>query len=229
MMHPREGEPGASDPAASTGESDMALEIIGAGLGRTGTYSLRLAIEQLGFAPCFHMEEVAKNMPVQLPLWTAALDGAADWNTIYAGYRSAVDWPTAAFYKELYAAYPEARFILGVRDPHTWAESFEATIHRLTFRTEDPPEAFREWLAMVRRVIARTPIPADTDLEGLAAAFRAHTEAVKATIPADQLLVYDIKEGWAPLCAFLDRPVPDAPFPRTNDRSEFWALIESLR
>ncbi|WP_226574540.1 sulfotransferase family protein [Acuticoccus sediminis] len=206
----------------------MPLHVIGVGLGRTGTYSLRIALETLGFGPCFHMEEVARNLPVQLPLWNDVMDGKPDWPTIYAGYESAVDWPTACFYRELNAAYPDARFILGVRDPRSWAESFGETIHKITFDADAPPERFREWLAMVRRVILRSGIPADADKDALAAAFVAHNDAVKAAIPADRLLVYAVKDGWEPLCAFLGLPVPKEPFPRTNNREEFWDLIKSL-
>lgn len=206
----------------------MGLRIIGAGLGRTGTYSLRLAIQDLGFGPCFHMEEVAKNLPVQLPLWEAALDGNADWAAIYDGYDSAVDWPTARFYRELHTAYPDAKFVLGVRDPRTWAESFSETIHKLTFRTDDPPPQFRGWLAMTARLIRQNGIPPDGSVKELETAFVEHCEGVKAAIPADRLLVHDVKEGWEPLCAFLSVPVPEAPFPHTNDRSGFWRLVESV-
>src|SRR5438552_1133407 len=102
----------------------MTLKIIGAGVGRTGTYSLRSAINQLGLGPSHHMEEVMQHMPVQLPLWQAAVKGKADWAAIYKGYASAVDWPTAGFVRELHKAYPEAKFILTVRSPESWAASF---------------------------------------------------------------------------------------------------------
>lgn len=206
----------------------MSLKVIGAGIGRTGTYSLKLAISALGFGPCHHMEEVVKHLPVQLPLWQAALVGRADWPAIYDGYESAVDWPTARFFRELNAAYPEAKFVLSHRDPRTWAESFDATIYKLISGTDEAPEHLREWLAMAGEVIRQTGIPVGADLEGLEAAFTAHTAAVKAEIPADRLLVYQVKDGWDPLCAFLGVPVPDEPFPRTNNRGEFWDLIKSF-
>ena len=206
----------------------MGLKVIGAGLGRTGTYSLRLALQDLGFGPCFHMEEVAKNLSVQIPLWNAALDGNPNWAAIYDGHNSAVDWPTARFYQELNASYPDAKFILGVRDPRTWAESFSETIHQLTFKTDDPPPQFRDWLAVVGRLIRQNCIPPDGSLDELEAAFIAHCESVEAAIPAERLLVHDVRDGWAPLCAFLGVPVPDVPFPHTNDRSGFWKLIESV-
>jgi hypothetical protein len=206
----------------------MSLKVIGAGLGRTGTYSLKLAITQLGFGPCHHMEEVAKNLSVQLPLWQAALKGHADWPAIYDGFNSAVDWPTARFFRELNAAYPEARFILGCRDPQTWAESFGETIYRLITQADQAPEHLREWLDMASEVIQQTGVPMGTDLDGLKAAFVDHLEAVQAEIPAERLLVYQVKDGWEPLCSFLGVPVPNEPFPRSNNRSEFWDLVESV-
>ncbi|MGB5319043.1 sulfotransferase family protein, partial [Eudoraea sp.] len=102
----------------------MAISIIGAGVGRTGTYSLRLAINQLGFGPCHHMEEVLKNMDIQVPLWSEALKENANWGAIYDGFNSAVDWPTAGFFRELIKEYPTAKFILTERNPENWADSF---------------------------------------------------------------------------------------------------------
>ena len=206
----------------------MSLKVIGAGVGRTGTYSLKLALNELGFGPCHHMEEVANNLPVQLPLWQAALQGRADWDTIYDGFESAVDWPTARFFRALHTAYPEAKFVLGHRSPRSWAESFGATIYKLISESDQAPDHLQDWLAMAREVIRQTGIPAGAGVPELEAAFSAHLDAVKAAIPADQLLVYQVKDGWEPLCTFLGVGVPDAPFPRTNDRSEFWDLIESV-
>lgn len=206
----------------------MAIKVIGAGVGRTGSYSLKLALNALDFGPCHHMEEVALNLPVQLPLWQAAVAGRPDWQTIYSGYESAVDWPTARFFRELNAAYPEAKFILGYRNPRSWAESFSQTIYKLISEADQAPEHLQEWLAMARKVILQTGIPEGADVAQLEAAFVAHGEAVKAEIPAERLLVYEVKEGWEPLCAFLEVPVLDAPFPRTNDRSEFWDMIKGV-
>src|SRR5436190_15849029 len=92
------------------------MHVIGAGVGRTGTFSLKLALNRLGLGPCHHMEAVMQNMPVQVPHWAAALAGRADWGAIYAGFGSAVDWPTAAFFRELVKAYPSAKFILTHRN-----------------------------------------------------------------------------------------------------------------
>ncbi|MBI1397496.1 MAG: hypothetical protein GC151_16105 [Betaproteobacteria bacterium] len=203
----------------------MAVRIIGAGVGRTGTYSLKLAINQLGLGPCHHMEEVLHHMPVQVPLWKSAADGHPDWEGIYQGYASAVDWPTACFFRELHATYPDARFVLTHRSAESWADSFGATIYKLIAgRAEAPPE-MADWLAMASAVIARTGFPDGLDRDGLMKAFTAHNEAVRRTIPADRLLVFEVKDGWGPLCEFLGMPVPSTPFPRTNDRGEFWDRV----
>jgi hypothetical protein len=201
------------------------MRIIGTGVGRTGTYSLKLAINQLGFGPCFHMEEVLHNMPVQVPLWNAALHGNPDWQTIFDGYESTVDWPTAGFFRELYEAYPSAKYVLTRRSPESWADSFGATIYQLLATIDQTPPEMHDWLNMSSAVIAKTGFPLGLDRDGLMKAFAAHNEAVKQTIPADQLLVYEVKQGWEPLCKFLDVPVPAEPYPRTNDRAEFWDRV----
>ena len=203
----------------------MAMHVIGAGVGRTGTYSLKLALNQLGLGPCHHMEEVLHNQPVQVPLWRAALDGHPDWEAIFAGYESTVDWPTAGFFRELNAAYPSAKFILTVRNPENWTDSFSHTIYQLLAQRSEAPEEMQAWLDMSEGVITRTGFPGGLDRDGLMQAFTAHNDTVKATIPKDRLLVYQVKEGWEPLCDFLGVPVPDGPFPRTNDRGEFWDRV----
>jgi hypothetical protein len=207
----------------------MAIKVIGAGVGRTGTYSLKLALNQLQFGPCHHMEEVLLNMPTQVPLWAAAARGRPDWEATFAGYESAVDWPTAAFYRELRAAYPSAKFILTHRSPESWVESFSETIYKLLAGRESAPPAMKDWFEMGGAVISKTGFPPGLDAAGLTRAFLAHTDAVKSAIPADQLLVYQVKEGWEPLCRFLGVPVPAGPFPRTNDRGEFWDRISGKK
>jgi hypothetical protein len=207
----------------------MSLNVIGAGVGRTGTYSLKLALNQLGLGPCHHMEEVLHQMAVQVPLWTAAASGQPDWEAIYGGYLSAVDWPTAGFFRELDAAYPSARFVLTHRSPESWVQSFSETIYKLLAGKVDAPRELRAWLDMAASVIAKTGFPNGLDAAGLTRAFNAHSELVKATIPAHRLLVYQVKDGWGPLCAFLGVPEPTDPFPRTNDRGEFWDRVSGKK
>jgi hypothetical protein len=201
------------------------MKVIGAGIGRTGTYSLKLAINRLGFGPCHHMEEVLHNRPTQLPLWVSALNGQADWAAVYDGYASAVDWPTAGFFRELSTAFPDARFVLSTRSPESWADSFAHTIYKLLAGRAEAPDDIRPWLDMAAGVIERSGFPDGLDVSALMEGFGAHNQAVKETIPQDRLLVYQVTEGWGPLCDFLGVEVPDEPFPRTNDRSEFWELV----
>lgn len=205
------------------------MKVIGVGVGRTGTYSLKLAIEQLGLGPCHHMEVVLHNMPIQVPLWAAAVGGRADWQAIYKGYESAVDWPTAGFFRELNAAYPSARFILTHRSPDSWVQSFSETIYKLLGSKDAAPKELQPLLDMVTGVIAKTGFPNGLDEAALARAFVAHNDAVMATIPAHRLLVYQVKDGWGPLCDFLGVPTPADPFPRTNDRVEFWDRVSSRK
>lgn len=203
----------------------MAVQVFGAGVGRTGTYSLKLALNRLGFGPCYHMEEVLHHMPVHVPLWSAALSGQPDWEAIFSAYRSAVDWPTAGFFRELIAAYPSARFVLTQRSPGSWADSFGATIYKLLGDRDKVPPEMKAWLEMSSGVIAKTGFPDGLDRAALIRAFMDHNEAVRKAIPVDQLLVYEVREGWGPLCEFLEVAVPADAFPRTNDRAEFWDRV----
>ena len=203
----------------------MTLSVIGAGVGRTGTYSLKLALNQLGVGPCHHMEEVLINMPDQLPLWVAAVADNAEWSRNFDGYNSAVDWPTACFYRELASEYPDAKFILTVRDPDRWVDSFSETIYKLIAERGEAPKELRAWLEMVVGVTTKTGFPLGLDRDELRDAFNSHTRAVTDAIPADRLLVFEVKDGWEPLCDFLGVPKPDGDFPRTNQREEFWDLV----
>lgn len=203
------------------------MNVFGAGVGRTGTMSLRVALETLGLGPCHHMEVVLDDMTGQVPLWVDALNGQPDWAAIYAGFNAAVDWPTASFYRELHTAFPDARFILTHRDADTWAESFSETIYRGIAGRDEAPPPVHAWLDMAADAIARAGFPLGLDRRQLAAAFTAHNEAVIAALPAEQLLVYQVREGWGPLCNFLGVPTPDEPFPRRNDRAAFWQLMEN--
>jgi len=160
-----------------------------------------------------------------VPLWNKAVDGQPDWAEIYRGFASAVDWPTACFFRELLQAYPDAKFVLTVRDAEKWADSFSATIQKLVRERDQAPPDKQAWLEMARRVIARTGFPEDMGQQQLASAYAAHNEAVKATVPSRQLLVFQVKDGWGPLCEFLGVDVPDEDFPRTNHRAEFWDRV----
>jgi hypothetical protein len=205
----------------------MAINIIGVGVGRTGTYSLKLAINQLGYGPCHHMEEVVKNMGVQVPLWSEAIKGNSNWSAIYDGFNSAVDWPTAGFFRELIKEYPTAKFILTERNPENWADSFGSTIYKLVEGKDKAPEKMHNWLDMCIEVLTKSGFPQGMDRNGLINGFIAHNKAVREIIPEEQLLIYQVKEGWEPLCKFLNVPVPNEEFPNTNNREEFWELVNA--
>jgi hypothetical protein len=202
----------------------MPLSVIGAGFGRTGTLSLKLALEQLGFGPCHHMLEVFAR-PAQATTWRAAAEGkAVDWDALLDGYAAAVDWPACHFWRELSARYPAAKVVLTARDADAWYDSLSATIGKFANGQNPPPDplkgevfAMGQLIVMERTFGGRIAEPAHAK-----AVYRRHVEAVTAGLPADRLLLFNVAEGWAPLCRFLDRPVPSQPFPRSNSREEFW-------
>ena len=198
----------------------MALSVIGAGLGRTGTLSLKLALERLGFGPCYHMKEVFEHLD-HVPVWDRAADGEpVDWDTLFDGYRSAVDFPAAAFYRRLSDHYPAAKVILTVRDPDRWFQSFSDTIlHPLT---EPLPDHLADWGVMIRKTIFDRVFEGNVaDREHVIASYERHNEEVERTIRPEQPLVYEVSQGWAPLCDFLEVPTPDEPFPKVNTTDEF--------
>ncbi|HUL63869.1 MAG TPA: sulfotransferase [Burkholderiaceae bacterium] len=198
----------------------MALKVIGTGLGRTGTMSLKLALEQLGFGPCHHMVEVFMH-PESIPLWVAAGSGKADWPAIFGGYQSVVDYPGCKFWRELIDYYPDAKVLHSTRDPERWFESTQATIFAPGSPADNPPEPMRPFF----EVVAGEFKGRIHDRSFMIDYFNRHTEAVLAAVPKDRLLVFDAAQGWAPLCAFLGVPVPNTPFPRENSRAEFQARV----
>lgn len=203
----------------------MTLRVIGTGFGRTATYSLRAALEKLGFNPCYHMETVLTDMENRVPQWNAALSGNPDWASIYDGHMAAVDWPTAAFWRGLLAEFPDAKFIHSTRSAESWYDSFSQTILAVLSNPDKWPEPQHEWLTMVEKLVCQKQFGGDTGRENLIATFKAHEAAVTSTIPAERLLVFQASDGWEPLCAFLDRPVPSEPYPRSNSRQEFFELM----
>ena len=205
----------------------MTLKIIGAGWGRTATNSLKLALEQLGYGTCHHMWEVAHDQDRLVPLWNAALDGTPDWVSLFQGNKSAVDWPTAGFWRELSAFYPDAKIILTTRSAESWYASISSTILQVIADPEAAPEAARPVSRMARRAVINS-IGDDWSADVLMAKFRAHEAAVKAAIPADRLLVFSPSDGWGPLCRILGQPIPDTAFPRSNSRDEFFANMDNI-
>jgi hypothetical protein len=200
----------------------MALKVIGAGLGRTGTLSLKFALDYLGFGPCHHMAEVWVNFADQLPKWLDVVNGKPDWDAVFDGYQSAVDYPACTYWRELADLYPDAKIILSLRDPESWFSSVNSTIFSPTMLAglaREPLKTFFEG-AVIGDFGDRIG-----DRDFMVDYFRRHNEAVIASAPKDRLLVFEAKQGWEPLCAFLGVPVPDVPYPRVNSREE---MLERL-
>lgn len=210
----------------------MALKVIGAGLGRTGTFTLKTALEMLGFGPCHHMVEVLGDAERQVPLWNRAVEGGPiDWDEVFAGYNATVDWPGCHFYAELADYYPDAKVILSKRDPERWYESMNETIlksmQQMGLAEGSVPDDHPMRFGGV--IIPQKTFNFDFSRDNVIAAFERHVAGVRATIPAERLLEFEASQGWEPLCAFLGVPVPDDPFPRTNSREEFWQHVEKAR
>jgi hypothetical protein len=207
----------------------VALEIVGTGFGRTGTLSLKHALEQLGFGPCYHMIEVAQN-PGHSALWSAAHDGArTDWAALFASYRATVDWPSTAFWLQIVDAYPRARVIHSERPAAAWYASVRSTIYQVMKRPtpESAPPAMREQLEMARKLILRGVFDDRLGDEAHAiAVYEAHNARVKREIPRERMLVYELGQGWEPLCRFLGVAVPATPYPRLNTTEEFAARFK---
>jgi len=196
----------------------MGLSLIGAGYGRTGTLSLKSALELLGYQRCHHMIEVI-NKPGEADKWLAAIDNPrVDWDDLFDGFEACVDWPACHFYKELADFYPHAKVLLTVRDPLQWFESMSAT----TLNVIRPRLADPENRNLGSELVVKGAFEGNIDDPNHAAdIFDRHTQDVVDSIDADRLLIYNIGEGWGPLCEFLDKPVPAATFPRINSRDEF--------
>ena len=201
----------------------MPLDVIGPGFGRTGTNSLKLALEQLGFGPCHHMREVRDNPELIAP-WQAAGKGAdMDWHKVFANYRAQVDWPGAHYWRELIAAFPKAKVVLSVRDPNGWYDSIQATIAPFVAARGTHGNAHLNAMTEMVHDTLLQPTFGDklSDRAQAIEVFERHNQEVKTSVPADNLLVFDVGQGWEPLCGFLGVDVPDADFPRTNSSKEF--------
>ncbi|WAT18783.1 hypothetical protein OZN62_04225 [Aurantiacibacter sp. MUD11] len=195
----------------------MALKVIGAGPGRTATFSMKFALEHLGLGPCYHMVEVFRNARRNIPLWLDVVDGKPDWDAIFEGYQSVTDNPACVYWRELAEYYPESKIVLTVRDAETWVESCNETINspRMLASLEGS-----ELMRMLQGTYLRQFGDKIDDPEWMADWYRAYNQEIIDTIPAERLLVFHPKEGWEPLCEFLGVPVPAEPFPRVNSRDE---------
>ena len=208
----------------------MALQVIGAGFGRTGTLSLKYAWEKLGFSKCYHMMEVFAN-DNHVSRWREAGRGEPiDWEALFAGYQAAVDWPSCNFWEAQLAQFPEAKVLLSERDPERWYKSVMSTIYPFSLagrKAQDP--AVRARVEMAFEVIWDALFEGRMDdKEHVIGVYLAHNERVKQLVPADKLLVFDPAQGWEPLCTFLDSDVPEEPFPRVNTTAEMHERMQEV-
>ncbi len=222
------------------------LKVIGAGFGRTGTTSLKVALQALGF-PCCHWSDLPAQ-PERVRLWEAVADGQpVAWDDVFNGYQATVDWPGVAFWRELIDAYPDAKVILSVRDPDRWYDSIERRILYSARQIRTPgfessalakrftPDLWR--LAhMTEKVTVQRSFGGCLDREHVIAVFERHNQEVQRHVPAERLMVYEVTQGWEPLCEFLGVPVPAGmPFPRLNDTGSAqealkrWAMAAAQR
>jgi hypothetical protein len=200
----------------------MGLQVVGAGVGRTGTHSLKLALEQLLGGRCHHMLEVF-GQPTQVPLWIDAIEGRpVDWSALLAGYDALVDWPGASFWPELVAANPGALVLLSVRDPEEWYRSASNTIFLAFDRV--PPE-MATWMTAVRKLLHDRFSDSFDDASAMIAAYERHNDAVRRQVSPQRLREWTPTDGWAPICARLGVPIPADPFPLTNTTSEFRVMM----
>ena len=217
---------------------DRNLEVIGAGLGRTGTSSLKAALEILGYRDTYHMTEVFKNDDQHF--WCRVFDKKKyDFNEVFKhngyNYTASCDFPSAIVWREQLAQFPEAKVILSVRDPEKWYQSCCDTIF-----TVIPTHPYRKWGCWFRRLfntlgsnemhikMCKNFCNLDWRKEHVIQCFKDHNEAVIAECPKEKLLVFEVSQGWEPLCRFLCKPIPDCPFPNVNDTAQFKARVEAL-
>lgn len=201
----------------------MTLRVIGAGFGRTGTLSLKRALETLGFSKCYHMAEVAEN-PSHVGLWRAAWRGEEPWNELFEGYAAAVDWPTAAFWPRLMRVYPDAKIVLTVRDADAWFASARRTIFQsMEDGLASGDAELRERLVMAQEIIVDGTFGGDlADRDRAVAVYEANVARARRDVPPDRLVLFDGNDGWAPLCEALGVDAPEVPYPRINTTEEFY-------
>jgi hypothetical protein len=203
----------------------MSIGVIGAGFGRTGTLSFKAALEELGFAPCWHIEDMmkgARKPDSPLLAWQRLADGGAmDWPKLLNGYRAVTDHPICLYYRDLMAAFPAAKVVLTLRDPLSWAQSIRALRQHFLTLTSGPgmdQGPGKIWHDVMETLVWSKFGDLDDDA-ALVAKFNRHADAVRADVPSDRPLVFDVREGWAPLCRFLNVAEPATPFPHLNERS----------
>jgi hypothetical protein len=204
----------------------MTIDVIGAGFGRTGTLSLKAALELLGLEPCWHIEDMRRGEGTaerHLDAWSRLAAGESmDWEWLLRDFRATSDFPICLYYRELIAAFPDARVVLTVREPMAWVASVRALYEDAFLvrsrRPENQSGRGRIWVDTVRTLVWDRMGDMSDDAS-LARIYQDHIQAVQEAVDPDRLLVFEVTEGWRPLCSFLDVRVPDAAFPHVNDRA----------
>jgi hypothetical protein len=206
----------------------MALKVLGVGLGRTGTNSLKVALERLLGSPCYHMFELIAH-PQHVPVWEHAVRGEeVDWHALLDGYAATVDWPGCAFWRELAAAHQDAPVLLSTRDSaQTWWASME---HTIIPALQGPmlsghPDLMRGQ-EMVRELFRTRFTPDFADRDAAIAEYERHRDDVRREVPAGRLIEWQPRDGWEPICSQLGLPVPETPFPHENSSEDFGENVE---
>jgi sulfotransferase family protein len=210
------------------------MKAIGAGYGRMGTMSIKAALEQLGYGPCLHMIDVIRNPELRHPFVDAIEGRDVDWNEAFEGWESTIDWPACSFWREHHETWPDLPVILNTRDKEAWYKSCMNSIHdakEMAMKGElqpadDTPPPNPEVMKMINGIIWGGTFEGRfaADKEFAFRKFDEHYEAVRSTVPKEQILEFDAtKDGWDPLCTFLGVDVPDEPFPHLNDTKSFRA------
>jgi hypothetical protein len=209
------------------------VKLIGAGLPRTATTTQMIMLETLGL-PCYHMRDMMADLATSVPHFRKALEGDADWDVIFEGKESEVDWPASYHWRELIELYPDAKVLLSVRDADSWVRSMHNTINQIAFGDGllyhlcwaqyaiDP--VYAAWIdLMLEMMWSERGAMAGTngDRDKMAVKMEEWNQAVIDTVPSERLLVWHPNDGWEPLCELLELPVPDQPVPHVNDTENF--------